>query len=68
MEKERRQQIKLRVCVVLQYWVGNQFFDFDDELVRKIFDFVDNTLKKDGNTELAVLLSRAIGSRVRNKF
>jgi len=35
--------VRLRVTVVLKYWIENQFQDFDDDLIDKLFSFA-NTL------------------------
>lgn len=39
--------IKLRVCVVLKYWMTNQFNDFDMPLINSLEKFIINTVKGD---------------------
>ena len=33
-------RIKLRVCVVLQHWIRNQFDDFDPKVIEKLERFI----------------------------
>ena len=56
--------IRLRVSVVLKYWVGKQFTDLDEEMIAKVYDFVDNTLTNDGYDDLAAMLKKEITSKV----
>lgn len=41
--------IKMRVIIALKYWVETQFIDFEEDLIIKMQNFIDNTLKDDGN-------------------
>lgn len=63
VDASRLKAIQLRVCVVLKYWVENQFFDFDEELIQQIFDFVDGTLQQN-NPDLANMVSKELQNRV----
>ncbi|KAL6049799.1 putative Ras guanine nucleotide exchange factor [Balamuthia mandrillaris] len=64
--KEKTHAIQLRVCIVLKYWVEKQFFDFDDELLNTIFEFIDNQLKVD-NQQLAKMLSSELKTRMNER-
>ena len=54
VEEKRSFAIKLRVAVVVKYWVDNQFYDFDDDLIQKLFQFCE-TLQNDGQTVAKLL-------------
>jgi hypothetical protein len=64
VDASRVKAIQLRVCVVLKYWVENQFFDFDEELIQHIFDFVGGTLEQN-SPDLAVMVAKELQNRVR---
>ena len=49
----------------LRYWVESHFDDFEEELVRKLFDFCDNTLLPDKQTALAKQLKDFLTNKVR---
>ena len=51
-----------------RYWVENQFFDFDEGLVQKLFDFVDNVLPKDGWGDIANILKKILKAQVPASF
>jgi hypothetical protein len=51
--------------VVLKYWVATQFSDLDEDMIAKVYNFVDNTLKNDGYEELAAMLKKEITTKVR---
>jgi len=42
-------RLRLRVCVVLKHWISTQFHDFDSTLLEQLNQFVDQSLRKDGN-------------------
>lgn len=65
VDASRTKAIQLRVCVVLKYWVENQFFDFDEELIQQIFDFVGGTLQQN-NADLAGMVAKELQNRVTN--
>eukprot|EP01090_Pellita_catalonica_P007974 TRINITY_DN1859_c0_g1_i1.p1 TRINITY_DN1859_c0_g1~~TRINITY_DN1859_c0_g1_i1.p1 ORF type:complete len:1124 (-),score=199.38 TRINITY_DN1859_c0_g1_i1:97-3090(-) len=67
VEKAVGQNIKLRVSIVLKYWVEKQFFDFDDDLVEHIFEFVDKTFPNDGLEKLAMQLSRELKKKIEDR-
>jgi hypothetical protein len=41
-----------------RYWVENQFFDFDDSLMKELFEFVEVQMPKDGLGDVAALLRK----------
>lgn len=55
--------IRLRVCVVIKYWIEHQFFDFDDGLINELFVFID-LLLKDGHDNVAQRLRSDLQKRV----
>lgn len=48
----REEAIQLRVCVTLKYWVQNQFPDFDDALIVRLFAFL-NQVEEAGHSAMA---------------
>eukprot|EP00011_Vannellida_sp_DIVA3-517-6-12_P012909 CAMPEP_0114606058 /NCGR_PEP_ID=MMETSP0168-20121206/1369_1 /TAXON_ID=95228 ORGANISM="Vannella sp., Strain DIVA3 517/6/12" /NCGR_SAMPLE_ID=MMETSP0168 /ASSEMBLY_ACC=CAM_ASM_000044 /LENGTH=1173 /DNA_ID=CAMNT_0001816917 /DNA_START=278 /DNA_END=3796 /DNA_ORIENTATION=- len=48
----REKAIQLRVCVTLKYWVQNQFPDFDDSLIIRLFTFL-NHVEDAGHSAMA---------------
>ena len=59
--------IRQRVSVVIKYWVENQFKDFNETLVAKLFDFYDKKLAVDGHGDLARLLKKELEKRVNER-
>jgi hypothetical protein len=57
-------QIQLRVAVVVKYWVENQFKDFNDTLISKLYEFYDKRLGVDGHENLAKLLHKELDKKV----
>jgi len=64
VDDKRITGIQLRVCVVLKYWIENQAADFDNELIRKLNDFLVNTLPKDSHGELSKQLQKQLAAKV----
>jgi len=58
MDTQELLKIKLRVCVVLKYWIENQFHDFDPSLIAKLESFVGNTIKQDEMPQMAEMAKR----------
>lgn len=54
--------------MVLKYWVATQFSDLDEDMIAKVYNFVDNTLKNDGYEELAAMLKKEITTKVITSF
>lgn len=53
-------RIKLRVCVVLNYWITKQFHDFDDDVVDKLNKFI-SFIKADQQKEMQEMGNRLYG-------
>eukprot|EP01114_Cavostelium_apophysatum_P011471 TRINITY_DN2574_c0_g1_i1.p1 TRINITY_DN2574_c0_g1~~TRINITY_DN2574_c0_g1_i1.p1 ORF type:complete len:785 (-),score=212.30 TRINITY_DN2574_c0_g1_i1:43-2397(-) len=51
-------RVKLRVCVVLKYWIENQFHDFDENLLPKLSNFIQQTIRKDPQTQMGEMSKR----------
>ncbi|ELR16435.1 nucleotide exchange factor RasGEF, putative, partial [Acanthamoeba castellanii str. Neff] len=67
VEEKMKEAIRLRVSVVLKYWVATQFSDLDEDMIAKVYNFVDNTLKNDGYEELAAMLKKEITTKLLNQ-
>ena len=39
--KRKQQTARLRVCIVLRYWLANSFIDFDEKLLKSVTDFIE---------------------------
>lgn len=63
MLADRARGTLIRVSVVLKYWVATQFSDLDEDMIAKVYNFVDNTLKNDGYEELAAMLKKEITTK-----
>ena len=61
-------RIKIRVCVVIQEWLKNQFDDFDKELLEKLQEFITNTLEKDGRRGIADRLTKEIQNKSKERL
>lgn len=47
------QVIRLRVCVVLQHWIKNQFDDFNENVIEGLESFIKGTIQKEGGGVMA---------------
>lgn len=45
IDKKKANAIQLRVIIALKYWVETQLNDFDEDLIAKLFNFIDNVLR-----------------------
>jgi len=59
---KRASQIRLRVSVVVKYWVDTQFHDFDEDLIHHLEQFCMK-LYNDGQTDMAKRLQELISSK-----
>ena len=59
ISQQEKENLRLRVGVVIKYWVENQFIDFDDNLVASLTKFIDTTLKKQQH-DLSELLHKQV--------
>jgi hypothetical protein len=55
LEKRERDMIQMRVAVLIKYWVETQFHEFDDNIIQRLSEFIERTLRRDA-TELSKLL------------
>ena len=55
--------IQLRVCVVLKYWIQNQFHDFDTPLIDEVNRFLV-IIRNAGHTQMADGVSSQLQERV----
>jgi hypothetical protein len=62
-DNSRATAIQWRVAVVIKHWVETQFYDFDDDLIKELFRFVEKTLYNAGHTAMA----SALYDRLTNK-
>jgi hypothetical protein len=62
--KDRATKVKLKITVVLKYWIENQFEDFDSRTVSALSDFINNTLINDGYENVAKMLAKEISKKV----
>ncbi len=62
--KKQLDAIKLRVCVVLSYWVRHHMLDLDSILIRRLQRFIAETVASDGSEmkEMANRLLRDLHS------
>ncbi|KAJ6248271.1 ras guanine nucleotide exchange factor i-related [Anaeramoeba flamelloides] len=58
--QNRVQQIKLRVCNFLKFWITDYFSDFNEKLLNEVQDFIENTLINDGFKGMAENLKQVI--------
>lgn len=59
--------IQLRVCVVLKYWLQNQFHDFDDYLVDQVKRFI-KILQTPDHDKMAVVIETILKEKVCKYF
>eukprot|EP01094_Clydonella_sp_ATCC50884_P020725 TRINITY_DN4364_c0_g1_i1.p1 TRINITY_DN4364_c0_g1~~TRINITY_DN4364_c0_g1_i1.p1 ORF type:complete len:880 (-),score=376.47 TRINITY_DN4364_c0_g1_i1:260-2899(-) len=63
----RSTAIQWRVAVVIKHWVETQFYDFDDDLIKELFRFVDKTLFNAGHTAMAQALHEKLQTKVEER-
>eukprot|EP01089_Gocevia_fonbrunei_P011722 TRINITY_DN2562_c0_g1_i1.p1 TRINITY_DN2562_c0_g1~~TRINITY_DN2562_c0_g1_i1.p1 ORF type:complete len:410 (+),score=47.39 TRINITY_DN2562_c0_g1_i1:1-1230(+) len=68
LNEETKKAIKIRVSIIIKYWVENQFFDLDEELVQKVFSFVDETLRNDGFNDFANILKVELNKKISERM
>jgi len=61
-DSKRASQIKLRVAVVVKYWLDTQFYDFDEDLILSLQEFCER-MNSDGFTDMAKRLQEHITSK-----
>jgi len=58
----------LRVCVVLKYWIENQYVDLYTTLVNELTEFTKSRLPLDGHGDLAKQLQKLLITRQEEAF
>lgn len=51
--------IKLRVCIVLKYWIEHRLTDFDPQLIDAVQEFIDGPVRRE-NEKMSDLLSKTL--------
>eukprot|EP01113_Clastostelium_recurvatum_P031889 TRINITY_DN4032_c0_g1_i8.p1 TRINITY_DN4032_c0_g1~~TRINITY_DN4032_c0_g1_i8.p1 ORF type:complete len:1665 (+),score=458.48 TRINITY_DN4032_c0_g1_i8:252-5246(+) len=64
VDEKRVRPIRMRVCIVIKYWIENQFADFDQDIITKLQDFIEGVLIRDGYKDLGTSLLKVLGSKV----
>lgn len=57
--------IKLKVIQIVQYWIENNSYDFDQPFVEKMRQFISVQLPSDGFKEMALNLTELLNQKVR---
>eukprot|EP01113_Clastostelium_recurvatum_P051273 TRINITY_DN991_c0_g1_i9.p1 TRINITY_DN991_c0_g1~~TRINITY_DN991_c0_g1_i9.p1 ORF type:complete len:1470 (+),score=411.21 TRINITY_DN991_c0_g1_i9:4947-9356(+) len=63
LPEKTKQAVQARVCVVLKYWIENQFADFDSALVEVLTKFIRNRLPNDKLDTIANVLEKLIETK-----
>jgi len=56
-------KVRIRIAVTIKYWIENQFEDFDQKIIDTLKFFINDTLNKDGLTDLSKLLNKELSRR-----
>jgi hypothetical protein len=64
--REVLNQVRLRVTQVVKYWIENHFYDFDDDLLKKLQDLIALMEKTEGHSYAKQLL-RALEKKQQDK-
>jgi hypothetical protein len=59
MDAKLRQQIRLRVAIVVKHWVEHQFADFDQNIITRLYDLCKR-LESDGQVPMSQALYKLI--------
>ena len=59
MDQKLRQQIRLRVAIVVKHWVEHQFADFDQNIITRLYDLCKR-LESDGQIPMSQALHKLI--------
>lgn len=57
-------QVKLRVGIVLKYWIENHFDDFDKKTIETLERFLKEMSKQDSTSKLAEALQKELQRKV----
>jgi len=66
-DRSRATAIQWRVAVVIKHWVETQFYDFDDDLIKELFRFVEKTLYNAGHTAMATALHDRLSNKAEDR-
>jgi hypothetical protein len=61
-------KIRLKICIVLKYWIEHQFEDFDRRIIATLNEFINVTLINDNHPDLSKLLDKELKKKVQFKF
>jgi hypothetical protein len=67
LSEQQLLKIKLRVCVVLQHWIKEQFDDFNSQIVENLKSFINETISEDGQTTMAEKLNSDLQNKVKEQ-
>eukprot|EP01114_Cavostelium_apophysatum_P024760 TRINITY_DN9813_c0_g1_i3.p1 TRINITY_DN9813_c0_g1~~TRINITY_DN9813_c0_g1_i3.p1 ORF type:complete len:1246 (+),score=370.12 TRINITY_DN9813_c0_g1_i3:63-3800(+) len=67
MDEQQILRIRLRVCVVLQYWIKEQFEDFDAQMIDKLKSFISTTLPSAGQSFIADRMNSELQKKLNDK-
>jgi len=62
--EERATTIRLRVGIVIKYWIENQFDDFDKQTITILSEFINKTLLKNNQEKLSRVLSKEMAKKI----
>jgi len=66
--KDKANQLRLKVVIVLKYWVENQLDDFDDDLVIRLQEFIKNNLaQQKGLARVADSLLKYLEEKIQSR-
>eukprot|EP01090_Pellita_catalonica_P000606 TRINITY_DN10419_c0_g1_i1.p1 TRINITY_DN10419_c0_g1~~TRINITY_DN10419_c0_g1_i1.p1 ORF type:complete len:581 (-),score=81.77 TRINITY_DN10419_c0_g1_i1:1794-3425(-) len=68
LSDEEIKRIRMRVLIVLKYWVEKVFFDLDDDLIKLIFEFVNNNVGNKDFSELAKRMKDELSKRIKDRI
>jgi len=57
-------QVQIRVAIILKYWFETQIRDFDDMLIKELYQFITVQMKQDGHTDVSNMLKNALDQAI----
>jgi len=57
-------QVQIRVAIILKYWFETQIRDFDDILIKELYEFITVRMKQDGHTDISNMLKNALDQAI----
>eukprot|EP01119_Soliformovum_irregulare_P008636 TRINITY_DN2173_c0_g2_i1.p1 TRINITY_DN2173_c0_g2~~TRINITY_DN2173_c0_g2_i1.p1 ORF type:complete len:1338 (+),score=458.05 TRINITY_DN2173_c0_g2_i1:150-4016(+) len=61
--EDKKTTIRLRVGIILKYWIENQFEDLDTKSIGLLTQFINRTLEADNQQSLASMLKKEIAKK-----